>query len=82
VVAWLEALVWPVRERGAGERAAFAATVRDLGAVWVANEDPRLLTGQPPAGSDPWPSGRFVLARDGEPVAWTDSHGAAIDWID
>jgi hypothetical protein len=61
--------------------AAFAATVRVLGAVWVANEHPGLITEDPPATSDPCPSGRFVLTRDGEPVAWTDPHGAAIDWL-
>jgi hypothetical protein len=63
------------------ERAAFATTVRDLGAVWVANEHPELLTADAPATSAPWPSGRFMLTRDGEPVAWTDSHGASIDWL-
>jgi hypothetical protein len=65
----------------AGERAAFAATVRDLGAVWVANESPDMLTENAAATSGPWPSGRFLLTRDGEPIAWTDSHGAAIDWL-
>ena len=65
----------------ASERAAFAATVQDLGAMWVANEHPSLLTDHPPAASNPWPSGRFVLTRNAEPVAWTDPHGAAIDWL-
>lgn len=65
----------------AGERAAFAATVRDLGAVWVANENPGLLTEDAPATTEPWPSGRFLLPHDGEPVAWTDPHAAAIDWL-
>jgi hypothetical protein len=65
----------------AGERAAFAATVRELGAVWVANEHSGLVTAHAPPTSDPWPSGRFLLTHDGEPVAWTDPHGAAIDWL-
>jgi hypothetical protein len=60
------------------ERAAFAATVRELGAVWVSNEGAGVVEA---AGEDPWPSGHFVLMRDGEPVAATDPHGTAIDWI-
>jgi hypothetical protein len=59
-------------------RAAFADTVRSLGAVWVSNEAPGVLTA---ATDDPWPRGRFVLARDGHPVARTDSHGTAVDWL-
>ena len=61
----------------AAERAAFAETVRSVGAVWISNE------GRPPVAEsgNPWPYGRFVLARDGEPVAWTDPHGTEIDWI-
>lgn len=63
----------------AAERAAFAETVRDLGAVWVANEAPDLLAGGD--GGEPWPSGRFLLTCDGQPVAWTDPHGVAIEWL-
>ena len=60
------------------ERAAFAETVRELGAVWVANEAPTALSD---ASGDPWPEGRFTLTCDGRRVAWTDPHGTAIDWI-
>jgi hypothetical protein len=60
------------------ERAALAQTVRDVGGVWVANEGSGVLSDE---GSDPWPKGSFALTRDGVRVAWTDSHGAAIDWI-
>jgi hypothetical protein len=60
------------------ERTAFAQTVRDVGAVWIANEGPGVLSDE---GGDPWPEGRFVLARDGVRVAWTDPHGTAIEWI-
>jgi hypothetical protein len=60
------------------DRRAFAETVRALGGVWVANEAPDVLTDP---GDEPWPHGRFLLTRDGEPVAWTDPHGTAIDWL-
>jgi hypothetical protein len=60
------------------DRRAFADAVSALGAVWVANEAPDVLTDP---GDEPWPRGRFLLTRDGEPVAWTDPHGTAIDWL-
>jgi len=62
------------------ERAAFADAVAALDAVWLANEPPGLLTrGSPPPA--PWPSGRFLLAQDARPLAWTDPHGAALEWV-
>jgi hypothetical protein len=59
-------------------RAAFAAEVSGLPAVWLSNEGPRVLpeiaakVGEEAMSAHP---GDFVLARDGEPVAWTDPHG-------
>jgi hypothetical protein len=29
----------------------------------------------------PGAPGRFLLSMNGAPVAWTDPHGAALDWI-
>jgi hypothetical protein len=65
------------------DRAAFARTVEGLDAVWLANEAPGLQTGAEPA-EHPWPAGSdpFLLTRDGQPVAWTDSHGTSLEWID
>lgn len=60
------------------ERAAFADTVRQLGAVWVANEGPDLLR---EATADPWPEGRFLLTCNDRAVAWADPHGTEIDWL-
>jgi hypothetical protein len=64
------------------DRAAFAQTVDGLDAVWVANEAPGLLTGAE-RPKYPWPSGSdpFLLTRDRQSVAWTDSHGTSIEWI-
>ncbi|HUB76119.1 MAG TPA: DUF2332 domain-containing protein [Solirubrobacteraceae bacterium] len=66
----------------AADRAAFARTVRALGARWVANEGAEVLTGGVPVPDEPWPHGRCLLRLDGEPVAWTDPHGTALDWLD
>jgi len=46
---------------------------------WVANEAPGIVPGiEPP---EPRVPARFVLARDGYPVAWTHGHGRAISWL-
>ncbi len=63
------------------DRAAFANTISGLNAVWVANEGHGLVDGTDPP-RPPWPTGdRFLLTRDRHPVAWTDGHGASIQWI-
>ena len=59
-------------------RARFAGTVRDLNAVWISNETPRIFPAELPV---PGPPGAFLLSVDGEPTAWTDPHGGWIDWI-
>lgn len=67
-------------------RMAFADTVRSLDAVWLANEEPRVLglEGDGPAlAAGPPPEAPFnlALARDGEVIAWTDGHGTAVRWL-
>ena len=64
-----------------GDREAFARSVADAGAVWIANEAPRCIPGVPDPG-DPHPDpAAFLLCVDGEPAAWTDGHGTWIDWL-
>ncbi len=62
-------------------REAFARTVRALGAVWISNEAPGTFPSVRARLSRPGPRGAFLLAVDGEPTAWTDAHGAWIEWI-
>jgi hypothetical protein len=67
-------------------RAAFADAVGALDAVWLANEGPRVLglEGDGPAlaaGPPPEAPYDMALARDGEVIAWTDGHGAAVHWL-
>jgi hypothetical protein len=63
------------------DRDRFAATVRAANAFWISNEapsvSPSFAEGVPPA---PAP-GRFLLALDGKPLAWTGAHGQSIDWF-
>jgi hypothetical protein len=58
------------------DRQAFAQRARSLSPYWISNETPATFPGAPPGPAD-----RFLLAVNGAPVAWTDPHGAAIDWL-
>jgi hypothetical protein len=60
------------------DRAHFVRTVRELNAIWISNETPRVFPGDYPS---PGPQGAFLLSVNGEPTAWTDPHGAWINWI-
>jgi hypothetical protein len=61
-------------------RQEFAVRVKSLCPYWIANESPRVFP-DIAARTGPGPAGRFLLSVNGSPVAWTDPHGAAIDWI-
>jgi hypothetical protein len=65
----------------ADERSAFAQNVRDLDVVWISNEPPELCPDATQGLSKPWPLGLFLLSMNGRPMAWTDPHGASLDWI-
>jgi hypothetical protein len=69
-----------------GKRAEFARAVTALEAVWLAQEDPGVLSGLPgfpgvlPA-PEPGPT-PFLLTRDGrEALAYVDGHGSWIRWL-
>ena len=65
----------------AAERAAFAQTVMESGAVWVANEGPQNIPCTPQRVMNEHPDrDAFLLSVDGSPTAWTDGHGTWIDW--
>ena len=65
----------------AAARAAFAQTIRAHKAVWISNEAPFVFPDIAAKLKAQGPKGAFLLAVDGEPVAWTGPHGAWIDWI-
>ena len=46
---------------------------------WISNEGRRVLPDV--TGDLEVPSGRFVTALDGVPVAWSHGHGHAVDWL-
>jgi hypothetical protein len=69
-----------------GRRAEFGRAVTALGAVWLAQEDPDVLSGLPgfphalPA-PEPGPTS-FLLTRDGQALAYADGHGTWIRWLE
>ena len=64
-------------------RQEFASTVRDLGAVWISNEGPGVITSAFPDAFDrAYGRSCFALIRDGDGlVAAADGHGAWVHWL-
>lgn len=62
-------------------RLRFVDTVRRSRAVWISNEVPSLFADIAARAPAPAPRGRFLLAVDGEPKAWTAPHGQSLDWF-
>ena len=63
------------------DRDAFARIVRASGAIWISNEVPGTYPDIAERAPVPLRSDRFLLAVDGEPVAWTGPHGQSIQWF-
>jgi len=64
------------------DRDAFARTVEQTGAVWISNEAPSVFPAIAARLKSPVRPEHFLLAVDGQPVAWTGPHGQSIEWID
>ena len=76
VVVYHTAVLGYVRR---ADRARFAGTVRELGAVWLSNEGPGVLPG---ADGQVRHAHGFILVKDGtEPIAVTESHGRWLEWL-
>jgi hypothetical protein len=67
--------------RSVKHRYDFARKVSTLCPYWVSNEAPQILPdiAQRTVGSGAKES--FLLSANGIPVAWTDPHGATLEWI-
>jgi hypothetical protein len=63
------------------QRQRFADTVRTLCPCWISNEAPRVFPDHARDAGDPPSAGHFLMAVNGAPVAWTDPHGASLQWI-
>jgi hypothetical protein len=62
-------------------RLRFVDTVRRSRAIWISNEVPAALPDIAARAPTPMPRGKFLLAVDGEPKAWTGPHGQSLDWF-
>lgn len=62
-------------------RERFAEAMMKSRAVWISNESPRVFPNMAAKAPPPPSPGRFLLAVDGEAVAWTGPHGQSIDWF-
>ena len=62
------------------DRRAFAERAMRLCRFWISNESPHVFgdTAIRDVGTG---SGRFLLSVNGAPAAWTDAHGASLEWI-
>jgi len=63
------------------DRLRFRNSLRAMGATWISNEAPQVVSDILEVPPLLHPSGKFLLAVDGRPMAWTDPHGRSIDWI-
>jgi len=66
---------------GPTEREEFARSVTSVCDVWISNEAPQVFPDIAARAGAPGPRGQFLLAVNGQPVAWADPHGASLDWI-
>ena len=62
----------------AEQREQFASTARGLGATWLASEPPGVVPGTDGPARD---GHTCVLARDGDVIALTESHGTWLRWL-
>ena len=65
----------------AAEREEFARSVGFFCDYWISNETPSVFRDIAGRAGGEGPKGRFLLSVNGVPVAWTDPHGASVDWI-
>jgi hypothetical protein len=65
----------------AAEREEFARSVGLLCDFWIANETPLVLPDIAGRAGREGPRGSFLLSVNGAPMAWSDPHGASVDWI-
>lgn len=59
----------------------FARQVAEMGAVWISNESPAALPEVAAKLDRKPPPGSFLLAVNGNPVAFTGGHGQSIHWL-
>jgi hypothetical protein len=62
-------------------RLQFVEGLRRTRAIWISNEAPGVFPDIVAQAPTPMPLGRFLLAVDGVPKAWTGPHGQSLEWF-
>jgi len=62
------------------DRDDFARMMARPGVIWLSNEAPHVFP-QFAKRADPAGNGMFLLAANGNPIAWTGPHGQSVRWI-
>ncbi len=63
------------------DRQVFAERAMRLCQFWISNEVARMFGDAAHHSAVGEGAGRFLLSVNGSPVAWTDPHGASLEWI-
>jgi hypothetical protein len=63
------------------QRQEFGRRAMSAARYWISNEAPRVLPEIASGTAKTNIPGRFLMAVNGDPVAWTDPHGGAMEWI-
>jgi hypothetical protein len=63
------------------DRQAFADKAMSLCPYWICNGAPHVMPEIADRVGALSQAGRFLLSVNSRPVAWTDPHGAAMEWI-
>jgi hypothetical protein len=63
------------------DRERFAGEMMRAKAVWISNEPPAVFARMAHSAPPPSRPGLFLLALDGEAVAWTGPHGQSLEWF-
>ena len=63
------------------DRQAFADRVMSLCRYWISNEAPGAFPEIARRAGARGAPGRFLLSTNGVPIAWSDPHGASLEWI-
>jgi len=63
------------------DRQTFARQVKSLCQYWISNEPPHVFPDSAKGVGVSGAPSRFLLTVNGSPTAWTDPHGASLEWI-
>jgi hypothetical protein len=79
LVVFHTAVLGYVRSQSARDR--FAEGIKEIGVEWISNEAPDVFPSIARNAPASPARGRFLIARNGTPIAWSGPHGQSLDWF-